>query len=203
MKNNAEKGYYLELVIPRHQLLSTLLENAVQKRDWEKIASLIELNPTFMEEGLTRVYPILPVDYKFSIPLNCYIHHGYGVSAVCKCVRQARELMPIERRMPAELAALPSITVYRAGAEPLSEAASCNSWTTEPLVARWYYEQARISRQRTRHIYRGVIEPEDVIWYTNDRQEREIVQYRGVKQIEEIDPASIPNESPWGQATEN
>ena len=198
MKNK----FYLEMTIPRRELLSVLLEKAVREKNWEKIASLIELNPYFMEEGLTRVYPILPVEYKFSVPLNCYCHHGYHISAVCKYVQQARELMPIERRMPVELAALPAITVYRAGAEPRSEAASCNSWTTEPLVARWYYERARISRQRTRHIYRGVIEPEDVIWYTNDRQEREVVQYRGVKQIEELDPDSIPNQSPWGQAAE-
>ena len=203
MKNKSEESNYIELVIPRRQLLSALLESAMQKKDWEKIASLIEMNLDFMEEGLMRVYPILPVEYKFSIPLNCYIHHGYGVSAVCKYVRQARELLPVEQRMPADLAALPAITVYRAGAEPLSEAASCYSWTTEQLVARWYYERALISRQPRRHIYRGVIAPDDVIWYTNDRQEREVIQYRGVKQIEELDPDSIPNKSPWGQAAKD
>ena len=60
MKNK----FYFEMTIPRRELLSVLLEKAVREKNWEKIASLIELNPYFMEEGLTRVYPILPVEYK-------------------------------------------------------------------------------------------------------------------------------------------
>ena len=46
--------------------------SAIENEDWEKVSSLIELNPNLMEQGLEHVYPLLPPEYKFSIPVNCY-----------------------------------------------------------------------------------------------------------------------------------
>ena len=36
------------------------LDDAVKNNDWEKVSSLIILNPDIMEDGLKRVYPLLP-----------------------------------------------------------------------------------------------------------------------------------------------
>ena len=165
-----------------------LLNNAIQNENWEKVASLIELYPDFMADGLARVYPLLPVEYKFSIPINCYMHHGYLMPAICKYVRQARKLLPVERRVPAELLTLPEVMIYRAGAEPIGQAANRISWTTSLNVAKWFYERARLIREH-RRLYKGVIAPDRIIWYKDGRKEKEVIQYRGVKDIVELNPA--------------
>lgn len=36
------------------------LDDAVKNNDWEKVSSLIILNPDIMEDSLKRVYPLLP-----------------------------------------------------------------------------------------------------------------------------------------------
>lgn len=74
-----------------------LLDQAVKNRDWEKVSSLIILNPDIMEDGLQRVYPLLPDEYKFSIPTECQTHNGDRMPGVRKYVRQARKYAPIEK----------------------------------------------------------------------------------------------------------
>lgn len=197
-----ENMTYIETAGQRCQLLLGMLDEAMQKEDWEKAASLIELNPEFIAFGLNRVYDRLPAEYKFSIPINCYTHHGCGTAAVRKYVRRARKLLPVERRIPAGLLALPEIVVYRAGAEPIDSAANRISWTTSLDVARWFFNRARLAGEE-RHIYKGIIRPKRVIWYTDDRQEKEILQYRGVRQITEIDPDTLARDHDQGRRAED
>ena len=172
-------------------LFSKLME-AVKAEDWDEVTSLIKLNEVLMAPGLERVYRLLPDEYKFRIPVECYTHHGDNSPTVRKYVRQARKLLPVEQRLPAELLSLPEIMVYRAGEESPEQAANRISWTTSPDVAVWFYNRAKLLR-RPRHLYRGTIAPERIIWYTDGRSEKEVMQYRGVKQITELDPASLAN----------
>lgn len=162
------------------------LDNAAKNGDWEKVSSLIILNPEIMEDGLKRVYPLLPDDYKFSIPTECQRHHGDCMPGVRRYVRQARKYAPIEKRIPAEMIALPEIEVYRAGTEPLDKAAYRISWTTSLDVAKWFYDRAITFRWPQRHIYRGIIKPEKIIRYTDGRQEKEVMQYNSVRNIVEL-----------------
>ena len=106
---------------------------------------------------------------------------------VRKYVRQARKYAPIEERIPAEMIGLPEIEVYRAGAEPLDKAAYRISWTTSLDVAKWFHDRAVARLQAQRHIYKGVIKPEKIIWYTDDRQEKEVMQYNSVKNVVELE----------------
>ena len=155
--------------------------------DWEKVASLIKLNPDIMAEGLELVYRRLPDQYKYSIPTSCYTHNGDRMPIVRKYVRQARKYAPIEERIPAEMIGLPEIEIYRAGAEPLNKAAYRISWTTSLDVAKWFHDRAVARLQPQRHIYKGVIKPEKIIWYTDDRQEKEVMQYNGVRNVVELE----------------
>ena len=106
---------------------------------------------------------------------------------VRKYVRQARKYAPIEERIPAEMIGLPEIEIYRAGAEPLDKAAYRISWTTSLDVAKWFHDRAVARLQPQRHIYKGVIKPEKIIWYTDDRQEKEVMQYNSVKNVVELE----------------
>ena len=171
----------------RFNLVAEEYFEAVEYEDWEKVASLIILNPDIMEDGLQRVYPLLPDEYKFSIPTECQTHNGGRMPIVRKYVRQARKYAPIEERIPAEMIGLPEIEIYRAGAEPLDKAAYRISWTTSLDVAKWFHDRAVARLQPQRHIYKGVIKPEKIIWYTDDRQEKEVMQYNSVKNIVELE----------------
>ena len=140
-----------------------------------------------MAVGLEAVYRILPDEYKFSIPTEFHTHNGDHIPTVRKYVRQARKHAPIEKRIPAEMIALPEIEVYRAGKESLDKVAYRISWTTSTDVARWSYARAVARLQPQRHIYKGIIKPEKIIWYTDDRQEKEVMQYNSVKNIVELE----------------
>lgn len=163
------------------------LDDAVKNNDWEKVSSLIILNPDIMEDGLKRVYPLLPDEYKFSIPTECQTHNGDRMPGVRKYVRQARKYVPIEKRIPIEMIGLPEIEVYRAGVEPLDKAAYRISWTTSLDVARWFYDRAATFRWPQGHIYKGIIKPEKIIWYTDGRKEKEVMQYNSVRNIVELE----------------
>lgn len=97
----------------RFNLVAEEYFEAVEYEDWEKVASLIKLNPDIMAEGLELVYRRLPDQYKYSIPTSCYTHNGDRMPIVRKYVRQARKYAPIEERIPAEMIGLPEIEIYR------------------------------------------------------------------------------------------
>lgn len=170
----------------RFNLLASKYFEAVEYEDWEKVSALIELNPNIMAEGLKLVYRRLPDKYKYSIPVQCYTHNGDRMPSVRKYVRQARKYAPIEKRIPAGMIGLPEIQVYRAGEESLDKATYRISWTTSLDVAKWFYDRAVARLQPQRHLYRGVIKPEKIIWYTDGRQEKEVMQYNNVRNIVEL-----------------
>lgn len=171
----------------RFNLLVDKYFEAIECENWEKVSDLIELNPDIMAEGLKLVYRRLPDKYKYSIPIQCYTHNGDRMPIVRKYVRQARKYAPIEERIPAEMIGLPEIEVYRAGEETLDKATYRISWTTSLDVAKWFYDRAVARSQPRRHIYKGVIKPEKIIWYTDDRQEKEVMQYNSVRNIVELE----------------
>ena len=182
--------------VKKWKYLQNTFFEAVARKDWEEVSDLLLLNPDLMAQELSYVYPDLPPEYKFSIPVQSHTHNGDRIPAVRKFVRQARKWAPLEKRLPPELAALPEITVYRAGAERPEEAPCRISWTTSPAVAGWFYRRSVARNRPPRHLYRGVILPEKVIWYTNDRQEHEVMQYRNVRKITELDPERFLGENP-------
>lgn len=68
------------------------------------------------------------------------------------------------------------------------------SWTLWRDVAEWFAERHEHYGQGTQHLYKATISTDDVIAFTNARQEFEIIQYRGVKDIEEIPRAGVSAE---------
>ncbi len=170
----------------RHEHFMGLLQDAYAKRDWEDACRLVMLNPEIMNEGLSLIYDALPDEQKFMLPVECYTHHGDSMPAVRKYVRQARKYMPVEKRVPAELLALPEITVYRAGEEELHKAKYRISWTLDLERAKWFYDRNIEFIGRDSHLYQATIRPEQIIWYTDDRNEQEVMQYGSVTNVIEL-----------------
>lgn len=169
----------------RRELLMPKLAAAVREGKWETVEAILLWNPEMMEIGLIYAYKYLPDEYRFSIPTDCYTHVGDHFPTVRKYVRQAIKYAPIEKRIPASMIAMPEITVYRAGREPLDKARYRISWTDKPEKAKWFYERALYYGAPECHLYRGVIRPEKIIRYTDDRNESEVMQYNSVRDIEE------------------
>lgn len=174
-----------ERIERREYLMGKLLETYT-KRDWEGACSLVMLNPEIMNDGLSLIYDALPDEQKFMLPVECYTHHGDSMPAVRKYVRQAKKYMPVEKRIPAELLAMPEFTVYRAGEEELRKAKFRISWTLDLERAKWFYDRNINLIGRPSHLYQATIRPEQVIWYTNDRDEQEVMQYGSVANVIEI-----------------
>ena len=169
----------------RIEYLNDRFMEALDDEDWESVEAFITLNPDFMEYGLETAYDALPDEYKYSVPTDCYTHNGDHMPFVRECVKQAISYAPIEKRIPAEMIELPEITVYRAGGEPLEKAAYSISWSTSLKVAQWFYDRAGFLNQPC-HLYKGIIVPEKIICYTDERQEKEVMQYGSVTNIVEI-----------------
>ena len=97
--------------------------------------------------------------------------------------KQAATLaMEALRREKQKTVFLPKITVYRAGLESIDETPDYLSWTTSLEVARFFQR-----RHRGGSIYRASIRPCDVIAYNDGRDEYEVLQYRGVFDVEEME----------------
>lgn len=170
----------------RFELLCEDLMDATEDEDWEKVSSLISVNPDFMEYGMETAYGALPDEYKYSIPMDCYIHNGDRMPIVRKYVQRAIQYAPLEKRIPAEMISLKEIEVYRAGMEPIEQAQHRISWTTSLAVAQWFYDRANF-RHCPCHLYKGIITPEKIICFTDNRQEKEVMQYGSVTNIVEIE----------------
>ncbi len=172
--------------IEKYTYLMGRLLDACAKRDWEEACSLVMLNPVIMGDGLNLIYNDLPDEQKFMLPVECYTHHGDRVPAVRKYVRQAKKYMPIEKRVPADLLQVAEITVYRAGEEELRKAEHRISWTTSLERAKWFYDRNVNYLRRPSHLYQATIRPEQIIWYTDERNEQEVMQYGSVANVMEL-----------------
>ena len=106
----------------RTEYILTQLGLAIESKDWETVSSLITLNPETMALALECTYNHLPDEYKFSIPTECYTHHGDSMPTVRKYVRVARKFMPDAKRIPTEFLSMQEIQVYRAGEEEIGKA---------------------------------------------------------------------------------
>lgn len=127
-------------------------------------------------------YDKLPDNLKYYFCTEAYTHHGDSLPIVRKAVRSA--LKYGKPKLPKKLATADEITVYRAGEEPINLARYRISWTTDKKVALFFLNE--YNGRHASHLYRGKIKPEKIICYTNDRKEKEIMQYNNVYDLEEI-----------------
>ena len=165
----------------KDQVLLSLMESAVNE-NWDEFCSIAQLNYEVMPEAF-RYYDQLPKKYRRDFVINCYMHHGDRVSGCRKAVRGLPKNGINE--LPPEYAVLPEITVYRAGEEELKKAPYRLSWTLDIDIAHFFlyeYKGAHAS-----HLYKATIKPCDVIAYTDDREEQEVLQYRYVYNIIELE----------------
>lgn len=131
----------------------------------------------------------LPLEEKCRIAVYHYSNHGDFYSTIRKYVRKARIIRPENWRdeLPSSIRDNETFIVYRGGGEEISKTPYSLSWTLSRETAEWFMKCHERTHPGEQHLYRASIAADKVITYIGDRNELEIVQYRGVKDIEEIE----------------
>lgn len=163
-------------------------EEAMLSGQWDSISSFIfgeaENGAIVLKIG-QRIIP-KPIQYRIAISL--YTDKGDMYDEIVNIVKNGREHRPNDwdKEMPECVRKANTFTVYRAGKESIDKAVDSLSWTLWRDVAEWFAERHEHYGQEKQHLYKATISADDVIAFTNSRREFEIIQYGGVRDIEEL-----------------
>ncbi len=160
-----------------------LLEEAYKNKDWEKLCDLVGVFPGTIPWAFDLYYEDMPIEYRRDFVIGCYSHVGDGVPGCRKALRSLPKNGINE--LPEQYRNTPFIYVYRGGEEEITKAKYRISWTLDQDTAYSFLKKAY--KKTSMHLYKGKIKPEDVIAYSNDRNEFEVMQYGKVYDIEQID----------------
>ena len=168
-------------------------EEAMLRGEWDSMQGYIfgdaETGAIVLQIGKNMI----PRPLQYQIAIDLYTDKGDMFSEIIDIVKHGREYRPEDwnKEMPECVRDETTFTVYRAGQESINAAAESASWTLWRDVAEWFAERHEYFRQGKQHLYKATISADDVIAYTNGRHEFEIIQYRGVRDIEEIPRAGV------------
>ncbi len=156
--------------------------------DWVTVRKIAFYEASMAADVLRFLEDIMPAEVKRKIALEHYTNHGDHYPIIRKHVRNSLKARPENWRekLPEAVRCLDSFTVYRAGLEPLDKAKCSLSWTLSRDVAEWFANRQKFLYGQMGHIYKATISADKVIAFDNGRNEFEIIQYRNVKNIEEI-----------------
>lgn len=141
-----------------------------------------------MEDLLYVCEDFMPLEAKCRFALEHYDNHGDHSPIIRKYVRRARIIRPENWRdaLPESVRDLDTFTIYRGSSSDISRASL--SWSLSYDVAEWFARRNNFLYQLPVHVYQATIKADKVIAYLNEREEFEIVQYRNVKDVQEITP---------------
>ena len=130
----------------------------------------------------------MPLEAKCRFALEHCDNHGDHSPIIRKYVRRARIIRPENWRdaLPESVRGLDTFTIYRGSSSDISRASL--SWSLSYDVAEWFARRNNFLYQLPVHVYQATIKADKVIAYLNEREEFEIVQYRNVKDVQEITP---------------
>ena len=180
----------------RMPILLKMASEAVNSQDQAEINKVAYYNAEMGNFMITFYEERLSLEQKCEIAMYHYSNHGDNYPAIRKYVRKARIIRPENWRekLPSSVRDLDTFTVYRGGSEDIKKATYSMSWTLSQEVAEWFMKRHDLTHPGEQHLYRGTIAADKVIAYIGGRGEFEIVQYRGVKGIEEIPLAGLSTE---------
>lgn len=164
---------------PRYANIQHLAQSAIDG-DWDEFQDGVYFVHQLIPDAFNIFYQFMPEEYRREFVLRTYRNGGDEVEACREAVRS----LPREgaNELPDDLRGQDVITVYRAGLEDIDEAPRRLSWTTSLDVASFFY-----MRHDGGHVYRASLRTQDVISYSDARDEQEALQYCGVYDVEEIE----------------
>lgn len=159
------------------------LAEAALGGDWDRFVDLVHMRHELIHHAFLHFYGAMPEQYRRDFVVGCYESHGdhdwMCRTALKNLPRNGTDELPEGYRDQDE------ITVWRAGEEPIEEAASRISWSLSEDVARFFLD--KYAGSHAEFLYRAHIRPRDVIGYNDDRNEKEVMQYMSVYDVELVD----------------
>lgn len=171
-------------------------EKAMLHREWDSISQYIcgyaDTGAIVLQIGKN----IIPKPIQYKIAIGLYTDKGDMYCEILDIVKSGKEYRPKDwnKEIPECVRSETTFTVYRAGKESIDEAPQSMSWTLWRDVAEWFAERHEYYGQGTQHLYQATISADDIIAFTNGRQEFEIIQYQGVRDIEEVPRIGVSEE---------
>jgi len=135
-------------------------------------------------DALKEVYEEIPDSQKYQIVVDVYTNMRYQQRGILKYLLAIKSLAPDDMldAISKYIDKNNNIVVYRGGLQ--DEKISLKpSWTISKEKAIWFATKYNIRGQDS-VLYRGDIKANKVIAYSDCRSEKEIIQYRSVKNIE-------------------
>lgn len=136
---------------------------------------------------LLYYYPCLDPKDRYRITINCYVKDGYNFPR--KLIIGLKKIKPsgwLDNMKLPDLNA--PVTVYRASRTPPGESIKNEtSWTIDKDTAMFFYCRPRVVEKEETYFYQASILPKDIIAYTEERGEYEVIQHRGVFDVKPLD----------------
>ena len=160
-----------------------IITDLADKQEWQKLVDQATCMPEVYAFAIYSYFDKLPTDkLRRELAVGAYLHRGDKIPIVRKAIRSLSKCEPPE--LPKKVANRKVITVYRAGEEDISKCKYRISWTTSKKVAIWFLQTYR--SKHANHLYKAKIQTKDILAYSNDRQEFEVLQYNKVYDITDI-----------------
>lgn len=165
--------------------LELVARKGYQTGDWSEITMLGNDGEALY--ALNLFHDKIPGDQLYEITLDAYTKSRVPFSK--KRILDLRRVRPADylRELPENLANADPIVIYRATLS--GDIAECRkeiSWTTDRNTALFFYGRNVHIGLKDVHLYRGTIEKSKIIAYTNRRNEFEVLQHMGVRNVEEV-----------------
>ena len=164
------------------EAMINIFERLKAEGNWSGLSANMSYYSGWLAVTFEAYYNSVPDQERYKFLIDLYSDGGDGIGSIRKEMRKARKYgSPV---FPTNFGDV--ITIYRAGDEPISKAAYRMSWTTDLEKGKWFMDYSGMKKRTDMHLYTGEISREKVIAYYDGRNEKEIIQYRGVKNIKEI-----------------
>ena len=163
---------------------------AAHDQDWDTFERSSFYDARMMEDLLYVCEDFMPLDAKCRFALEHYDNHGDHSPIIRKYVRRARIIRPENWRdaLPESVRDLDTFTIYRGSNSDISRAPLSLSWSLSYDVAEWFARRNNFLYQLPVHVYQATIKADKIIAYLNYRNEFEVLQYRNIKDVQEITP---------------
>ena len=163
---------------------------AAHDQDWDTFERSSFYDARMMEDLLYVCENFMPLEAKCRFALEHYDNHGDHSPIIRKYVRRARIIRPENWRdaLPESVRNLDTFTIYRGSSSDISRAPLSLSWSLSYDVAEWFARRNDFLYQLPVHVYQATIKADKIIVYLNYRNEFEVLQYRNIKDVQEITP---------------
>lgn len=158
------------------------IQELANAQKWEEFCTIVEVHPEIMGPAFDLFYNNIPEQYKREFTLECYMYKGDRIAQVRRAIRKLPPAGLTE--LPKEYSKQKTITIYRAGEEHIEKAKYRLSWTLSKETALFFLNKYVF--RHANYLYQADIFPKDVIAYTNERNEKEVIQYRKVFNVKEL-----------------